>query len=514
MPSSPKGLPIATETELKLAARTGDLPAVRRALEAMASGSKASRERLVSTYYDTPDHALARRGSSLRVRRHGSRFVQTVKAGGEVGEIGRGEWEDAVAGERPDPQAAQTGPFLSPEIAEQLRPLFRTEIMRTTIPLAPEPATRIEAAIDRGQICNGENTPPARISEVELELKSGTPTALYDVALKLLHVAPLRLEVRSKAERGYRLTGNDCGPAKAVHAEPLDLRAGLTAEAALQRIGRACLNHMMRNEDAALAGDPEGVHQMRVAVRRMRAILSAFAPLLPREQRRWASGEMRWFADILGETRNLDVFGAALLRPAQAALPPAKEFDRLAKALERRRRAAHREVIKAISSTRYTEAVLALLRWFDGREWRSGGEAEALNRPIEDIAPKLLDRCRRKAEKRSRNFAGQSAAKRHKLRIALKKTRYAVELLGSLYDPDDAKRFVQRLKWLQDDLGDVNDVRVARGIVVALAPPGSTGIAQAGRRMLSWHKRRLARNEHRLRRHLDQLLGAPLFWRG
>src|ERR1700722_11109269 len=139
MPSTPKGRPIAIETELKLAARTGDLPAVRRALEAMAASAegspRASRARLVSTYYDTPDHALARRGSSLRVRRSGRHFVQTVKAAGEPGDISRGEWEDAVAGERPDPQAAQTGPFLSPEIAGQLRPLFRTEITRTTIPL-------------------------------------------------------------------------------------------------------------------------------------------------------------------------------------------------------------------------------------------------------------------------------------------------------------------------------------------------------------------------------------------
>jgi len=80
-------------------------------------------------------------------------------------------------------------------------------------------------------------------------------------------------------------------------------------------------------------------------------------------------------------------------------------------------------------------------------------EAEPSTGPIEDIAPKLLDRCRRKAESAA-GFRRPIGAKRHKLRIALKKTRYAVELLGSLYDPDDAKRFVQRLKWLQDDLGE------------------------------------------------------------
>ena len=481
------------------------------------SAPLASRTRLVSTYYDTPDHALARRGSSLRVRRHGRKFVQTVKSAASPGDSGlaRGEWEDRVAGERPDPKAAQTGPFLSPEIAKQLRPLFRTEVSRLTIPLSPEPATRIEAAIDRGRIRDGADTPPEPISEVELELKSGAPSALYDVALKLLHVAPLRLERRSKAERGYLLAAREERAVKAVHAATIDLHPGLTGEAVLRRIGRACLDHLLRNEDAALAGDPEGIHQMRVAVRRLRAILSAFAPLLPREQRRWASNEMRWFADELGEARNLDVFASALLQPARAALPIASEFERLALAAERRRRAAHAGVVKAISSTRYTEALLALLRWLDGDDWHLAG-AEELREPIEILAPALLDRCRAQAEKRAKHFARQSPKKRHRLRIVLKKLRYAAELLGGLYDAAASRHFIQRLKRLQDELGDANDLRVGHDIVASLAPRGgrhSTGIAHAGQRVLAWHKRRIAKNEPNLRRHLDELLAAEPFWR-
>jgi len=485
----------------------------------MAAGSelapRTSRARLVSTYYDTPDHALARRGSSLRVRRHGRHFVQTIKADGAPSESGlaRGEWEDRVKGEGPDPQAAQTGPFLSPEIACQLRPLFRTEVSRLTIPLAPEPATRIEAAIDRGRIRNGE-APPEPISEVELELKSGAPTALYDVALKLLHVAPLRLERRSKAERGYRLATHDKGAAQPVHAAAIELRAALTGETVLRRIGRASLDHLLRNEAAALAGDAEGVHQMRVAVRRLRAILSAFAPMLPNAQRRWVSRELRWFADVLGEARNLDVFISDLLAPARAALPDASEFERLARAAERRRRAAHAGVIKAISSPHYTEALLALLRWLDGGDWHLAAAA-ALHEPIESIAPALLDRCRAVAEKRAKDFARQSSKRRHRLRIALKKFRYAAELFAPLYDAAEAKDFIQRLKRLQDDLGDANDVRVGREIVGSLAPHGhrSTGIAHAGKRLIAWHKRRIAKNEPHLRRHLDELLIAEPFWR-
>lgn len=520
MPSTPRGRPIAIETELKLAARTGDLPAVRRALEAMASGPdaapRASRARLVSTYYDTPDHALARRGSILRVRRHGRHFVQTVKAQSAPGDsiLSRGEWEDRVKGERPDPQAAQTGPFLSPEIADRLRPLFRTEVSRLTIPLVPEPATRIEAAIDRGRIRNGGETPSEPISEVELELKSGAPSALYDVALKLLHVAPLRLERRSKAERGYRLAAHGEGTIAAVHAAPIDVHPRLTGEAILRWLGPACLDHLLSNEPAARAGDPEGIHQMRVAVRRLRAILSAFAPLLPDEQRRWVSRELRWFADMLGEARNLDVFAADLIAPACDASPSAGELDRLGRAAQRRRKAAQSGVVKAISSTRYTQSLLALLRWFDGGDWPLSA-APALHQPVETLAPVLLDRCRAAAEKRARHFSGQSARKRHRLRIALKKLRYTAELFAPLYARPEAKQFIHRLKRLQDDLGAANDVRVARDIIETLAEPGprAAGIAHAGKHVIAWHKHRVKKNEPQLRERLDKLLAAEPFWR-
>jgi triphosphatase len=489
---------------------------VRRALEAMAASPGPSRSRLVSTYYDTPDRALARRGASLRVRRRGRRFIQTVKAAGRADApvFARGEWEDSVAGDAPDLRAAESGPHLPPDIAEHLRPLFRTEVSRLTIPLAPAPATRIEAAIDRGRIRNGKDTPPAPISEVELELKSGAPTALYDVALKLLDIAPLRLERRSKAERGYLLIESAAPGVKAVHAEPPLLEPDMTGEAALQCIGRACLDHLLRNEEAALVGDPEGIHQMRVAIRRLRATLSAFAPVLPKGPRRYAASELRWFADVLGDARNLDVFATVLLAPARAALPEASEFERLAVATRRTRRTAHTVVTESIRSTRYTAAILALLRWFDGAEWRAGDCPPDLLRPIGELAPLLLERCRAAARKRAKHFERQSAEQRHRLRITLKKLRYAAELLGGLYDPAETKQFIQRLKRLQDDLGNINDVRVGRDIVEALSGRDArgTGIGHAGKRMLAWHKRRLDDNEPQLRHHLQQLLDAEPFW--
>ena len=116
----------------------------------------------------------------------------------------RGEWEDTIAGERPDPRLPKAGAF---GYRRRVAPVFRTEVTRLVTELSPAPGTRIEAAIDRGTIRAPGKKPGERISEIELELKSGPVTALYDVALRLLAEAPVRLEWRSKAERGHSPPG-------------------------------------------------------------------------------------------------------------------------------------------------------------------------------------------------------------------------------------------------------------------------------------------------------------------
>ena len=120
---------IATETELKLAVSARHLAGLQRALETRAGGGGA-RSLLVSTYFDTSDHALAQRGLALRVREKDGAFVQTVKSDAAAGATAliRGEWEDTVTTARPDPAAAESGRFLDRELAGRLIPLFRTEI--------------------------------------------------------------------------------------------------------------------------------------------------------------------------------------------------------------------------------------------------------------------------------------------------------------------------------------------------------------------------------------------------
>jgi inorganic triphosphatase YgiF len=508
---------ISTEVELKLAARAADLPKLKRALATMAQTS--AEENLVSTYYDTPNQALRRRGLNLRVREQGGHFTQTIKAGDLEGNIlSRGEWEDAIAEDRPDPDAAESGAQLPADAAGKLRPLFVTEVTRAAFEIEPQPGTAIEVAIDEGEIrtVNKNRTEP--ITEIELELKGGDAAALYDVASRLLEVAPLRIETRSKSERGYYLTeGGDPSP-PAVHAVPLDLDPGMTLEAALQQIGRNCLAQLLRNEPAVLSAQPEGVHQMRVAVRRLRSAISSLKNVLPQEDLRWITEELRWLGGTLGPARNLDVFVAELLPAARDGLPNEPGWHDLAATLGRLRRAANDQMKEAILSERYTSAMLSLLRWFEASGWREHlppDESDLMISPVIKTAPCLLDRRRRKVTKRSKGFGRLAPHERHKLRIAVKKLRYTIELFGSIFDKDDLEKFVRRLKRLQGDLGYANDVRVAHEFVIDLfaqIEPRSPA-AHAWIAVLEVHDQALAAGERNLRRHLRRLNNAKPFWR-
>jgi triphosphatase len=487
----------------------------------MAMARVSAQERLTSTYYDTPDAALKQRGLTLRVRDQGGHFLQTVKEGdlasGDL--LSRGEWEDAVAEGRPDPDAAQSGPRLPAGAAGDLRPVFVTEVTRTIFAIEPLPGTAIEAAVDEGEIRAIDKDRAEPISEVELELKGGDATTLYGLAAQLLEVAPLRIETRSKSERGYHLV--ECGDATpaAVHAEPIILDPDMTVEAALQKIGRSCLAQLLRNEPAVLSAQPEGVHQMRVAVRRLRSAISSLKNFLPQEDVQWVTEELRWLGGALGPARNLDVFAAELLPAARNELPDEPGWDDLAAALGRLRVTAYDQIREAILSRRYTAGMLRLLRWFEAAGWRrhsASDEPDAMTFPIGGIAPDVLDRRWRKVRQRGKGFGSSVPRERHKLRIAVKNLRYTIELFGTLFDRDGLERYVGRLKLFQGDLGYANDVRVAHEFVTELfaqIEPRSSA-AHAWVAVLELHDQMLANGERKLRRHRRRLNDTAPFWRG
>jgi CHAD domain-containing protein len=248
-------------------------------------------------------------------------------------------------------------------------------------------------------------------------------------------------------------------------------------------------------------------------------MLSAVNNMLPEAQRRWVSDEIRAVTGALGPARNLDVFAIELLPPARDEAPDQPGWDELSAATESARAEAHRRVADEIHSPRHTAMMLRLLRWFEGRGWRQDqtrAPDEAMTAAIGAVAPAVLDRRRRSVRKRSRHFRRLPARGRHRTRIAVKKLRYAIELLDSLYDQRYVRPFVKRLKRAQDELGHANDVRVAYGLVIELArsAPSVGPMADAGAQLLARHERALAGDEDKLRRHLRRLNKTLPFWRG
>jgi len=457
------------EVELKLEFEPDD----RRRLEAAIAPKPAPRaEHLVTTYFDTPGRDLLKAGYTLRVRQSGKRYVQTVKQVGPAaaGLFDRAEWEQPIAGTQPRLDG-RSGPIVKAVGAGKLariKPAFITEVRRRTFRIA-EAGSDIEVAVDGGEIRAGELCEP--LSEIELEHRAGSIGQMFDLARRLNEVAPLRLGVRSKSERGYGLNG-DPQPA-ALKAQPITLDRDGDARDAFRAIAQACIRHFRLNEALlSRSGDAEALHQTRVALRRLRSAFSIFGPLLGEDGKMaLLRAELRWLAAELGEVRNLDVLIDRLDSEAR---------DRLIAA--RARAVAHVQVELASARTRLL--MLDLAEWLAIGPWRAlPASSTKTHGTAKHFASARLDVLWERLERHGKKLAAVSDDKRHKVRIEAKKLRYAAEFFASLYGGDKARkryqRFIKRLEALQDLLGALNDrvvgpqVAELHGIDMAVLKKGS-----------------------------------------
>jgi len=207
-------------------------------------------------------------------------------------------------------------PFTARKKWRKLRPVFETDVGRTSFDVKSG-KSRIEVALDRGKVKAGRDSQP--ISEVELELKEGEVADLARLATRVAGRGAV-LELRSKAERGYALA--DRGVGNHVGASAIALSDDMTAAEGFRAIGFSCLHHLAANRAAVLKDDPEGIHQMRVGLRRLRAALSLFKPLIEGPEFEAIKKELKWVTGELGPARDFDVFVAKTIAPMEKQ-PPA-----------------------------------------------------------------------------------------------------------------------------------------------------------------------------------------------
>src|SRR5438105_5736833 len=270
---------VSHELELKLELPPERAPPLARVPKFLGKDLAGPRriEELESLYLDTAQGKLREHGISLRIRRNGSKNLQTIKWIKDSDLFDRGESETEIRGKRPDWKAARTaiGPLLTKKLRRSVKPLFKTKVRRTIYPVATE-AAKIELAVDYGSIDVGGRSEPIR--ELELELKSGQSSELFRVARELSKAIPARLCLKSKAERAYELLNG--GTPAVVKAGDIALSAGTEVAQAFRVIARSCLVQIVGNEAGVKAGNSEALHQIRIGMRRLRAAMSFFSRIV------------------------------------------------------------------------------------------------------------------------------------------------------------------------------------------------------------------------------------------
>ncbi len=508
------------EIELKLEGSARDLAQVREhPLLLRLAVRRPHVEHLHSTYFDTSDFALFERGVVLRVRKQGRRLIQTVKTRGTAlaGLFERGEYEAPVEACAPDlarvPDTALRDWLLGETEARgcALLPVVETRVQRTLHVLAPE-AGQVEVSIDEGEVRTAAGALP--IYEVELELLEGEPRLLYELALELQDGLALRPSIEGKAERGFALLSKQ-GP-QAERAAALELAEGARSEDLIAAVSRECLRQLLGNQAAVEAGDADGVHQMRVGARRLRAAFVLLRGALPRTAR-GLGAELRWLGRQLAGARSWDVFLAGALQPLSRARPGDAALDRLRVLAEAERASAYAALREALRSPRYARLVLRLGDWFVAARWREAPVPEsvpALQRSAREVARELLAPLERKLRKRSEKLAKPSASELHALRLGVKKLRYASEFVLPLFPGKKARRYARRLARVQDALGRLNDLVSGEKLAeLLLAPaPDERELQRAAGFVLGWMDRDADEELAELPRRLRKLAETEPFW--
>ena len=483
-----------------------------------ALGPEATRE-LTDTYYDTEDWRLYRAGFALRVRRDGKRVEATMKSLTPPEDGGlkkRREFSEPLRSGGVKTLTTARGPVgerlrLLAGIRD-LRPLFKVRTRRRILELRPEGEANepdgssgevvvgpegdihrneesseessvsaeevtvdalgginrrerghvlAEVALDESEFSGSEGK--ARLSRIEVEV-ADKDTGSYDRVVGFVDGMRDLLELRptetSKFETGLSASG--LSPVVEPELGSTEIDASLSAAEVAFAVLRRHFAAMLANEPGVRLGeDPEDLHDMRVATRRLRATLKLYADYLPKRAGRFER-DLHWVAGSLGEVRDLDVH---LERLAGEASEGGESLEEIATVLEERRGEARRRMLDTLDSSRYER----LVSGFAGTLRR--GRSPAAAEPILEAAPGLIRRRHKRVRKAADGLSEDSPPEDfHDLRKKGRRLRYALEPLQEIYGRP-AKKMVDLLRELQDDIGEQQDLVVAAQMLAEGATP-------------------------------------------
>ncbi|MEJ0069375.1 MAG: CHAD domain-containing protein [Pseudomonadota bacterium] len=294
-------------------------------------------------------------------------------------------------------------------------------------------------------------------------------------------------------------------------AEPARLDPAISVANAFDRLLRQILAHWQVNQAAALAGQDEGIHQLRVAIRHMKTLFYLFRPYIAATDYEVVRNALTRFGKTLGGARDWDVFGDLLLANA-ATYRSTQDASREAAVLARPiRNRSHRQVVDMIKAPFYSSFLAHMRQRLDERRWLGKLKGEQAGR-FSDASPILLDRQLRGVRQSGRHIAGLSAERRHDLRKKMKKLGYSVEFVAGIHGEHGARRYAKRISRVLDVLGDLNDLAMADSRLAEASGSGSNANRSARLLRKRWRRQRAKR--------LDLLPGvwgrfkkAERFWR-
>jgi inorganic triphosphatase YgiF len=471
------GTAVPTELEAKLLVPSpADLRAIAR-LTQVGPHPLRRRDtvRLHSVYLDTPEYALARHGVAFRLRRTAGRWEATVKWAGHVNGTVHERPELTVPLERPPqfPFVLPDGPLrvhLAALVAGRaLAPILVSEVRRQRIDVLPplqalpDGPPVAELALDRVRLRAPEGDGPEDVyCEAEIECTGGERRDVVAVSRLLRRAFHLMPSRETKFARGLVLVRGR----RQVRAATGPVRVSDSMAQVARKIVARHLERLRRYDPGTRLGDdPEALHDMRVATRRLRAALRAFNPAFSRRLDAYLREALQWLGRLLGGVRDLDVqlsnlknFGA-LFPPGQR--PGVEPFQAY---LEQERAARRNAMLEGLDSERYYELVRELER-FAGGSMRSRSGDPSAHEPIGVAGRRAIKKAFRRLLKRGAKIPSAPAPEDlHALRIRAKRVRYLLEFLRELTGKA-GRRLIKQLVQLQDLLGAYHDAVVAADFV-------------------------------------------------
>jgi CHAD domain-containing protein len=407
---------------------------------------------LRATYHDTEDLRLIHGGVTLRWRSGddpGAAWTLKLPVEGDTVERRELRFEGSARSAPAEALSLLTAYVRS----DTLGPVARLRTVRKRWLLLGEKGLELaEISHDQVSIRDGRRV-AGRFSELEIEARSLDRADLERVAEVFREAGAVPAAPIPKLARAVGIDPSAAPDAEFTDLRPVD-RAGLALRATLD----SGFKRLVGNDPATRLGEVEPLHQMRVATRRLRSDLKTFSSLLEPSWMEETRAELKWLGELLGDVRDMDV----LLGRFEASAPDlAESLGPLFQSLDDQRRTAFSRLVEALTSARYVK----LLDRIDEGRVCPPLTPEA-NRLCCELLPPLTLKAWKKARRKMASLGSEASdGDLHRLRILVKRTRYAAEAGASPLQDKRVGKFANRAADVQDALGEIQDALTARATI-------------------------------------------------